>query len=63
MTTSLKFFAAALISEMPPISIFSIIDCSDAPEASVSSKGYKSTITRSSSGMSYCSSWSMSLCN
>ena len=51
MITSLKFFAAALIKEIPPMSIFSIISSSEAPEAKVSSKGYKSTITKSNSGI------------
>ena len=50
--TSLKFLAAALIKEIPPISIFSIISCSGAPLATVFSKGYKSTITISISGIS-----------
>ena len=54
--TSLKFLAAARINEMPPMSIFSMIDCSSAPEATVSSKGYRSTITISISGMSYSTS-------
>jgi len=35
----LKFFAAALISEMPPMSIFSMMSCSGAPLATVFSKG------------------------
>jgi hypothetical protein len=39
--------AAARINEIPPISIFSIISDSEAPEATVFSKGYKSTITKS----------------
>jgi hypothetical protein len=34
-----SFTAPALISEIPPISIFSIISWSEAPEATVSSKG------------------------
>ena len=34
-----KVLAAARMSEMPPISIFSIISCSEAPEATVASKG------------------------
>ena len=50
---SLKFFAEALIREIPPISIFSTISCSVAPETTVFSKGYKSTITRSICGISY----------
>ena len=48
---SLKFLAAALINEIPPISIFSIISASFAPEATVFSKGYKSTITKSICGI------------
>ena len=44
---SLKFFAAARISEMPPMSIFSIISSWEAPLETVFSKGYKSTITTS----------------
>jgi hypothetical protein len=52
MTTSLKFFAAARIKEIPPMSIFSIISGSEPPEATVASNGYKSTITISISGMS-----------
>ena len=47
MSTSEKFLAAARIKEIPPISIFSILSFSSAPEATVSSKGYKSTITKS----------------
>jgi hypothetical protein len=39
ITTSLKFLAAARISEMPPMSIFSMIACSSAPEATVCSNG------------------------
>ena len=46
ITTSLWFLAAALIKEIPPMSIFSMIASSDAPEATVASKGYKSTITK-----------------
>ncbi len=52
ITTSLKFLAAALINEIPPISIFSMIDLSSAPEATVCSNGYRSTITKSISGIS-----------
>ena len=35
---SLKFLAAALIKEIPPISIFSIISCSGAPEQEIIEK-------------------------
>jgi hypothetical protein len=38
--------------EIPPISIFSIISSCVQPFANVSSKGYKSTITKSISGIS-----------
>lgn len=41
MTTSLKFFAPARISDIPPISIFSIISCSVPPLATVCSKRIK----------------------
>ena len=34
-----KFLAAARISEMPPMSIFSMISSSEAPLATVCSKG------------------------
>ena len=47
VNVSLKFFADALIKEIPPISIFSTISCSGAPDATVFSNGYKSTITKS----------------
>jgi len=43
---------AALIKEIPPISIFSIMSTSLAPLATVFSKGYKSTITKSICGIS-----------
>ena len=46
-TTLLKFFAAARINEIPPISIFSIISSCDLASFTVFSKGYKSTITYS----------------
>ena len=49
---SLKFLAAARIRAIPPISIFSIISCSLPPAATVSSKGYKSTMTKSICGIS-----------
>ena len=52
-TTSLKFLAAALIKAIPPISIFSIISDSVPPFLTVSSKGYKSTITKSIFGILY----------
>ena len=43
--TSLKFLAAPLIKAIPPISIFSMISSGDPPDATVSSKGDRSTIT------------------
>ena len=51
--TSLKFLAAALMRDIPPMSIFSIISSSLAPEATVFSNGYKSTTTKSISGILY----------
>ena len=61
-TKSLKFLPAALIIEGPPISIFSMINFSSSVFFNVSSKGYKSTMTKSKAGILYCSisfkSWS-----
>ena len=54
-STDLKFFAAALIREIPPISIFSIIWSASFVFLTVSENGYRSTITRSISGISYLS--------
>ncbi len=53
--------AAARINEIPPISIFSMISCSLAPLATVFSNGYRSTITMSISGISYCCNCKRSL--
>ena len=44
--------AAALIKEIPPISIFSIISSSLALDKTVCSNGYKSTINKSIKGIS-----------
>ena len=52
--TSRWFFAAPRIMLGPPISIFSIINDSSFVAATVSSKGYRSTITKSISGILYC---------
>ena len=61
ITTSLKFLAAPRISEMPPMSIFSMISASEAPDATVAANGYRSTITRSMAGISYLATSSRSV--
>ena len=59
---SLKFLAVARIKEIPPISIFSIISASLLVFLIVSSKGYKSTITKSIGEIWCCANsiWSFS---
>ena len=60
MTTSLKFLAAPRMRAMPPMSIFSTMSASEAPLATVASKGYKSTTTKSMLGRLYSAIWAWS---
>ena len=51
------FLAAARTIVGPPISIFSIVSASLAPERTVSANGYRFTTTKSNGLMPNCSNW------
>ncbi len=57
MATVALFLAAPRTMEGPPISIFSIVAASLAPERTVSANGYRLTTTRSNGLMPNFSSW------